>query len=148
MTEEEIYEAEWALIQILAQPVLFRKFINEDTPGWRQLERHERQWSTCENSFVSMCCGRSVHKTTAMIELLYYWVINYMFISGDPGLFVVVPNKAQKELSFFKIRSACLSHWLIRQYANPNAINITDGKIEFRNGFQLLMRIAGASGSD
>jgi hypothetical protein len=30
----------------------------------------------------------------------------------------------------------------------PNNINITDGKIEFKNGFQFLMRIAGAAGSD
>lgn len=148
MTEEEIYEAEWAIIQILGHPVLFREFINEDNPGWKPLERHERQWSTCQNSFIAMCCGRGVHKTTAMIEMLYFWMINYMFIPGDPGLFVVVPNKAQKDLSFFRIRSACLSHWLIKQYADPNAINITDGKIEFRNHFQLLMRIAGAAGSD
>ncbi len=29
-----------------------------------------------------------------------------------------------------------------------NAINITDGKIDFKNGFQFLMRIAGTAGSD
>lgn len=148
MIEEDIDEAEWEIVQILAHPVLFREFINEDDPNWKPLERHERQWSTCDSEFIAMCCGRGVHKTTSMIEMLYYWMINYRFIPGDPGLFVVVPNKAQKDLSFFKIRSACTYHWLIRQYANPNAINITDGKIEFRNGFQFLMRIAGASGSD
>src|SRR6185295_7218673 len=129
MTEEEIEEAEWSLIQILAQPVLFREFMNLDNKEWRPLEKHERLWSTCTNSFIAMCCGRGVHKTTAMIEMLYYWVINYLFVPGDPGLFVVVPNKAQKDLSFFRIRTACMSHWLIKQYANPNAINITDGKI-------------------
>lgn len=148
MNDAEILEAEWALTQILAHPVLFREFINEDDPNWHPLERHERAWSTCTNPFIAMCCGRSVHKTTSMIEMLYYWVINYMFVPGDPGLLVMVPNKAQKDLSFFRIRSACLNHWLIKQYTNPNAINITDGKIEFKNGFQLLMRIAGASGSD
>lgn len=148
MDEELINEDEWALVQILAHPVLFREFINEDDPNWQQLERHERAWSTCTNSHVVMCCGRSVHKTTTMIEMLYYWVINNLFIPGDPGLLVMVPNKAQKDLSFFRIRSACLSHWLIKQWAIPNAINITDGKIEFKNGFQFLMRIAGAAGSD
>lgn len=150
--EDRPTEEEWALVQILAHPVLFREFINEDAINgpeeWKPMERHERAWSTCDNHFISMCCGRSVHKTTSMIEMLYYWVINNMFIPGDPGLFVVVPNKAQKELSFSRIRSACLSHWLISQWALPNAINITEGKIEFKNGFQFIMRIAGAAGSD
>lgn len=148
LTENEIDEAEWSLLQILAHPVMFREFINEDIEGWEPLEPHEREWSTCTNTYIAMCCGRGVHKTTAMIEMLYYWMINNMFTPGDPSLFVVVPNKAQKDLSFFKIRSACLTHWLIRQFVDPNAINITDGKIEFRNGFQFLMRIAGAAGSD
>lgn len=147
--EEELSEVEWELVQILAHPVLFREFINEDSdPNWYPLERHERAWSTCDNPFIAMCCGRSVHKTTSMIEMLYYWVINNLFVPGDPGLLVMVPNKAQKDLSFFRIRSACLSHWLIRQWALPGSINITDGKIEFKNGFQFLMRIAGAAGSD
>lgn len=144
----ETLEAEWALAQILAQPVLFREFINLDNNEWEPLERHERAWSTCKNPYVAMCCGRGVHKTTSMIEMLYYWVVNDMFIPGDPGLLVMVPNKAQKDLSFFKVRSACMSHWLIRQYVSPNAINMTEGKIEFKNGFQFLMRIAGAAGSD
>lgn len=148
MIEEEMLEEEWMLVQILAHPVLFREFINEGDENWAPLERHERAWSTCTNSHISMCCGRSVHKTTSMIEMLYFWVINNLFIPGDPGLLVMVPNKAQKDLSFFRIRSACLSHWLIKQWAQPNAINITDGKIEFKNGFQFLMRIAGAAGSD
>lgn len=119
MTETEIQEAEWSLVQILANPVLFREFINEDDKNWLPLERHERAWTTCTHSFIAMCCGRSVHKTTSMIEMLYYWVINYMFIPGDPGLLVMVPNKAQKDLSFFRIRSACLNHWLVRQYTSP-----------------------------
>lgn len=146
--DEPMLEEEWALVQILAHPVLFREFINEGNENWEPLERHERAWSTCDNSHIAMCCGRSVHKTTSMIEMLYYWVINSKFIPGDPGLLVMVPNKAQKDLSFFRIRSACLSHWLVKQWALPNSINITDGKIEFKNGFQFLMRIAGASGSD
>lgn len=148
MTENDVLEAEWALAQIFSQPVLFREFINLDDPNWQPLEKHERAWSTCTSSFVAMCCGRSVHKTTSMIEMLYFYVVNDMFIPGDPGLLVMVPNKAQKDLSFFRIRSACLSHWLIKQYVLPGSINITDGKIEFKNGFQLLMRIAGAAGSD
>src|SRR5260221_6270554 len=146
--EDRLTEEEWALVQILAHPVLFREFINEDEKEWKPLERHERSWTTCDNHFISMCCGRSVHKTTTMIEMVYYWVINNLFISGDPGVFIVVPNKAQKELSFFRIRSACMSHWLISQWVIPGAINITEGKIDFKNGFQLLMRIAGTAGSD
>lgn len=148
MEEELLQEDEWALAQIIMHPVLFREFINEDDPNWEPLERHERAWSTCDNHHIAMCCGRSVHKTTSMIEMLYWWVINDMFIPGDPGLLVMVPNKAQKDLSFFRIRSACLHHWLIKHYAMATSINITDGKIEFKNGFQFLMRIAGAAGSD
>lgn len=147
-TDEVMSESEWAFSQILKHPVLFREFINIDNPDWDPLERHERAWSTCKNPWIAMCCGRGVHKTTSMIEMLYYWVVNDKFIPGDPGLFVVVPNKAQKDLSFMKIRSACLHHWLIKHFVMPNNINITEGKIEFKNGFHFLMRIAGAAGTD
>jgi hypothetical protein len=148
MLLDEIEEDEWALSQILDNPVTFREFINEDDPNWQPLEMHERAWTACTAHYVAMCCGRSVHKTTSMIEMLYYWVINEKFIRGDPGLLVMVPNKAQKDLSFFRIRSACLNHWLIRQYVSSNNINVTEGKIEFKNTFQFLMRIAGAKGTD
>jgi len=144
----EIEEDEWALAQILGNPVTFREFINEDDPLWKPLEEHERAWTACKAHYIAMCCGRSVHKTTSMIEMLYFWVVNDLFIRGDPGVFLLVPNQAQKNLSFTRIRSACLNHWLIRQYVMPTAINVTDGKIEFKNGFQLIMRIAGAAGTD
>lgn len=144
----EIEEEEWALAQILMNPVTFREFMNLDDPLWHPLEMHERAWTSCTSHYIAMCCGRSVHKTTSMIEMLYYWVVNELFIRGDPGVLFMVPNYAQKTLAFGRIRSACLHHWLIRQYVMPTAINVTDGKIEFKNGFQLLMRIAGAAGSD
>jgi len=146
--EEAWEEGEWELIQVLENPVLFREFINQDDENWNGLEEHERAWTSCNSHYVSMCCGRSVHKTTTMIEMLYYWMINGMYVPGDQGLFVLVPNKAQKDLSFFRIRAACLTHWLIKQFVNPNSINVTEGKINFVNGFQFLMRIAGAAGSE
>lgn len=145
---EEINESEWALVQILSNPVLFREFINDGLPGWEPLLDHERAWSTCTAPYQVFCCGRSVHKTTAMIEMLYWWMINGMFVPGDQGLFALVPNKAQRDLSFFRIRSACLTHWLIRQWVGPNSINQSEARIDFTNGFQFLMRIAGASGSE
>ncbi len=144
----DVEEDEWALTQILLNPVTFREFINEDDPEIEPLEQHERAWSSCTAHFIAMCCGRSVHKTTSMIEMLYYWVINDLFIKGDPGVFFVVPNQSQKNLAFSRIRSACLHHWLIRQYVVPGEISMTEGRINFKNGFQLLMRIAGSSGSD
>jgi len=148
MKEEVWEEGEWEFVQILENPVLFREFINEGDENWNGLEEHERAWTACTSHFVSLCCGRGVHKTTSMIEMLYYWMINGMFIQGDQGLFVLVPNKAQKDPTFFRIRAACLSHWLIKQFVNTNSINVTEGKIDFVNGFQFLMRIAGAAGSE
>lgn len=148
MILDEIEEDEWALSQILANPVMFREFINENDPIWQPLEDHERAWTSCTSHHVCMCCGRSVHKTTSMIEMLYYWMINELFVPGDPGLFVLVPNKAQKDVSFPRIRSACLNHWLIKQYVSPTAINIQEGRVEFKNGFTFIMRIAGTAGTD
>lgn len=139
---------EFALVQILSNPVMFREFINEGDPNWNPLEDHERAWTTSQEHYIAMCCGRSVHKTTTMIEMLYYWMINNMFIVGDQGLFVLVPNKAQKDLSFFRIRSACVTHWLIKHFVSPNDINVTEGKINFINGFQFLMRLAGEAGKE
>src|SRR5690348_8995490 len=101
MTEEE-----WAVLQIVENPVLFREFINEGNEYWEPLEDHERAWTSCTANYLAMCCGRGVHKTTSMIEMLYYWAINGMFIPGDPGLLVFVPNKAQKDVIFPKVRSA------------------------------------------
>jgi hypothetical protein len=148
--EEQMYmEAdEWALVQILMCPVLFREFINEDDPNWLPLEQHERAWSACESHYLCMCCGRSVHKTTAMIEMLYYWMINEEFVPGDPGLFVLVPNKAQKDSIFPRIRSACETHWLVSKLVDTNAINIQEGRITFMNGFTFILRIAGTSGKE
>jgi hypothetical protein len=150
MEYELVDEQDWAIAQILDNPVLFRDFINLDNPdpAWTPIEDHERAWTACSANHVSMCCGRSVHKTTAMIEMLYYWMINRDFIPGDPGLFVVVPNKAQKDLTFPRIRSACTIHWLINKFVDPNKINVSEGRIDFSNGFTFIMRIAGASGSE
>jgi len=146
--EEKMDEADWAFAQILMNPILFREFINEDDPNWIPLEDHERAWSACDQHYLCMCCGRSVHKTTAMIEMLYYWVINEEFIPGDPGLFVVVPNQAQKNTIFPRIRSACETHWLVSRLVDSNAINIQEGRIQFHNGFTFILRIAGAAGKE
>lgn len=146
--DEVLTEEEWALSQVIAHPVLFREFVNIEDPNWTPLEEHERAWSTCTSPFVVMCCGRSVHKTTSMIEMLYWWMINDMFIPGDQGLFVLVPNKAQKDLSFFRIRQACEKHWLIRHFVETDGINISEGRIDFVSGFQFLIRLTGQSGKE
>lgn len=149
MQTDELNAKEFAILQIFSNPVLFREFINQDNPTWTPLEDHERAWSTCTSHFIAMCCGRSVHKTTSMIEMLYWWMINRMYNRGDDaGLFVLVPNQAQKNLSFDKVRTACLTHWLIKQFVNPNVINKTDGLISFKNGFVFMIRLAGESGKE
>lgn len=154
MNEKERAEAEWMFAQIIQNPVLFREFINECDPNykaenWKPLEQHERAWTACYKSRMSMACGRSVHKTTTMIEMLYYWVISGDFIRGDlPNLFVMVPNKSQKDLSFGRIASACRGHWLISKLVDKSRINMSEGRIDFLNGFQFVMRIAGAAGSE
>lgn len=130
---------------------MMREFINENdpnNPSWEPLEEHERAWTSCTAPYVCMCCGRGVHKTTTMIELLYYWMINKMFIPGDPGLLIFVPNKAQKDAIFPKIRAACEKHWLISALVDHNKINVQEGRIEFLNGFTLIMRIAGSEGKE
>lgn len=149
MTEEERLEAEWALAQIFLNPVTFREFINEHDSEWKGLETHERAWTACTSPKLSMCCGRSVHKTTTMIEMLYWWVVTGNYLSSDqPSLFVMVPNKAQKDLSFGKISAACRTHWLIRRLVDRNRINMSEGRIDFLNGFQFILRIAGSAGSE
>lgn len=146
--EHEVDEKEWALHQILNNPVLFREFINEEDPNFKPLELHERAWSSCTARYLAMACGRGVHKTTTMIELLYYWMINKMYIPGDPGLLVYVPNKSQKDAIFPRIRNACEEHWLMRYFVDKNAINVSEGRISFLNGFQFILRIAGSSGTE
>lgn len=148
VSEIEITEQDWILGEIIKNPVLFREFINIDNPTWTPLETHERAWTTCTKHFISMCCGRGVHKTTSMIEMLYWWMVNGMYVFGDQGLFVLVPNAAQKSITFRRIVGACESHWFIRQFVKPNGINRTEGVIEFTNGFQFLMRLAGEAGKE
>lgn len=141
-------ELEWALVQVLENPVLFREFINQGDENWEPLELHERAWTSSTAPYLAMCCGRGVHKTTTMIEMLYFWSINGMFIPGDPGLLVYVPNQAQKTAIFPKVRSACTTHWLIKRITNQNAINVSEGRIDFLNGFTFILRIAGSSGTE
>jgi hypothetical protein len=139
-------DQEWALTEILKNPVMFREFINEDNPDWTELEDHERAWTSCTAPYLAMCCGRGVHKTTTMIEMLYYWMINKMHIPGDPGLLVYVPNKAQKDSIFPRIKSACTEHWLINKFVR--GINVQEGRIDFLNGFTFILRIAGSEGKE
>lgn len=149
MDDQEREDAEWALSQILLNAVMFREFINEDDPALEPMEMHERMWSACTAERISLCCGRAVHKTTTMIEMLYWWVITKNYNTTDqPSLLLMVPNKAQKDLSFGKIATACRTHWLISMLLDRNRVNMTEGKIEFYNGFVMIMRIAGSSGSE
>jgi len=146
--EEEFTEQEWALLNIVKNPVMFREFINLEDDNWQPLEDHERAWTSSTAPYLCMCCGRGVRKTTTMIEMTYYWMINRMFIPGDPGLLVFVPNKAQKDSIFPRIRDACTSHWLMARMVNKNNINIQEGRIVFMNGFTFILRIAGSEGKE
>jgi hypothetical protein len=148
MNDKEQPEAEWALAQIIKNPVMFREFINEGDKNWDPLEPHERAWTSSTSPSLTMCCGRNVRKTTTVIEMLYYWAINGMFIPGDPGLLMFIPNKAQKDAVFPRIRSACEKHWLISRIVDQNSINVSEGRIDFVNGFRFVMRIAGAEGKE
>lgn len=148
-----IDEEEWAFVQIMTNPVLFREFINLDKitdpeDSWTGLEEHERAWSSSTATHLAMCCGRGVHKSTTMIELCFFWMVNEMYVPGDPGLLVYVPNKAQKDALFPKFRAAAETHWMIRRWANPNSINVQEGQIRFNNGFTFILRIAGSSGTE
>ena len=141
-------EREWALLQIMENPVMFREFINEEDSYWQPLEPHERAWTSSDAQYLCMCCGRGVRKTTTMIEMLYYWAINKMYIPGDPGLLVYVPNKAQKDAIWPRIRQACEQHWLMSKLVDRNAINEQVGRIQFLNGFTFILRIAGSEGKE
>lgn len=146
MTDEE-----WILLQIFENPVMFREFIHMAGPKgefWHPLQEHERAWTACTQAYVAMCCGRGVYKTTTMIEMAFYWAINGMFIPGDPGLIVFVPNKSQKDAIFPKFQSACTKHWLIKYLTNENNINVSEGRIDFYNGFRFILRIAGSTGKE
>src|SRR6185295_17537783 len=141
-------ELEWQFLQIVENPDLFREFINQNDKHWQELEDHERAWTSSTAQYLCMCCGRGVRKTTAMIELLYYWAINGMFIPGDPGLLVYVPNKAQKDAIWPRIRQACEKHWLMSRLIDHNAINEQIGRIQIINGFTFIIRIAGSEGKE
>src|SRR3954469_7470464 len=104
--QDELTFEEWALLNIFKNPVMFREFINQDDENWQPLEDHERAWTSSTAPYLCMCCGRGVRKTTTMIEMTYYWMVNKMFIPGDPGLLVYVPNKAQKDAIFPRVRDA------------------------------------------
>lgn len=146
--QDELTFEEWALLNIFKNPVMFREFINQDDENWQPLEDHERAWTSSTAPYLCMCCGRGVRKTTTMIEMTYYWMVNKMFIPGDPGLLVYVPNKAQKDAIFPRVRDACTSHWLMSRMVNKNAINVQEGRIQFLNGFTFILRIAGSEGKE
>lgn len=148
MQDSDLTAEEWALINIIKNPVMFREFINLNDENWQPLEPHERAWTSSTAQYLCMCCGRGVRKTTTMIELTYYWMINKMFIPGDPGVLVYVPNKAQKDAIFPRIRDACTQHWLMNKMVDANKINVQEGRITFYNGFTFILRIAGSEGKE
>ena len=125
---------------------MFREFMNVENEDWTELEPHERAWTSCTSPYLAMCCGRGVRKTTTMIEMLYYWMINRMHIPGDPGLLAFVPGQAHKNAVLPRIIDACTQHWLISKFVK--SINRQEGRIDFTNGFTFIMRIAGAEGKE
>src|SRR3990172_8293141 len=106
MKEEVWEEGEWEFVQILENPVLFREFINEGDENWNGLEEHERAWTACTSHFVSLCSGSF---------LLFFFFFP-----------IFKKKKKKKDPTFFRIRAACLSHWLIKQFVNTNSINVTE----------------------
>ncbi|KKN65294.1 hypothetical protein LCGC14_0482770 [marine sediment metagenome] len=149
MIEEKIDREELIVYEILRHPVLCAEFLeNVDRQEWEEewkFTLYQKQFICDFNSYVSLCCGRSVGKTVAIVHLLVWYLINKVF--PNDYLVYTVPNKVHLDPVFMGLTRQFRSNSILRSYVDKRGgINASDHNIKLKNLTMLDCRIAGTSG--
>lgn len=139
-------ESEMALYEVLRHPVFCGEFIREldSNEDW-VYELYQEEMLCDAHSYVGICTGRSVGKTTVLEDIVVRQVINKFF---DAMMFTV-PNQVHIDPPFLRLMSLFRTNSFLQHFAHPHrSFNSQKYNILFNNGFLFDGRIAGTSGGE
>ena len=147
---EKIHHAEIILYEVLSHPVLCGEFINNiDKLDWEEpfeFTDYQKEFICDFNPYVTLCCGRAVGKTVALVSIIIWILVNNIF--PNDYILYTVPNKVHLEPVFTGLIRMFRSNSVLKHFIDSGkGINSSDYKITLKNTATLLCRIAGQSGT-
>lgn len=149
---EKVSQEDILLLEILKNPVLCTEFIynidriEEDVKSEFEWSWYQKEFLCDFNPYVSLCCGRAVGKSEALVGLIT-WLLVYNIFPDDYVVYTV-PNKVHLEPVWAKILRTYRSNSFIKNLVNTrNGFNSSDFTVKFSSTAQLMCRIAGQTGT-
>lgn len=147
----KVSQEDLILYEILKNPVLCGEFINNlDKLEWEEkfeFTSYQKEIMCDFNSYVSICCARSVGKTVALSNLIVWELINDIF----PGDYINyhTPGKGHVEPVFNSLIRLFKTNSLLKHFLYPGGggINRSDLGVKLVNNTNLMCKIAGQSGT-
>src|SRR3990172_10649913 len=146
----KIEQEDLILYEIIKNPMLFGEFIyNLDLMSHEEpfeFDDYQKEMICDFNSYESLCCARSVGKTTVLSGLILWVMINDIY----PGDYISyhVPGKNHVEPVFTRLVRTLRTNSFLKHYIDPKAgVNHSDFIIRLINNTTLMCRIAGLSGT-
>jgi len=148
--QEKIKDEEWALYEVLRNPILFGEFYrNLDIPPQVDTFKYtdyQKEYLGDFNHKVSLCCGRAVGKSVTLTDYILWLLITNLF--RTEYILYTVPNRVHLEPVFNNLTKYLRSNTLLMNFIEPNkGINSGNYTITLVNSAQLVCRIAGQSGT-
>lgn len=149
---ERLSQEEFRLLEVIQHPVLFAEFIENldilDDPNSDlfTLTEYQKEFIADFNHYVSLCCGRSVGKTTSLTLIILWLLVNNPYKA--PYYVYLVPSKVHLEPVFTNLVHLFRVNSFLQQFLDKKkGINASEHKIILNNGSTLDCRIAGQSGT-
>lgn len=147
MIIEKLTEEEWALYEIMRDPAWFGEFVyNLDTEEGEEtweLTDYQYEFLLDYSELVSLSCGRSVGKTEALKIKIAWYAVNNFF--GE--ILFTVPSRSHLELVFLGTQKLFRGTPFLNFWMNRFSVNSQQFTIKYLNGFMLICRIAGKTGT-
>lgn len=145
MITEKLTTEEWALYEIIRNPVWFGEFVHsmdEKGGGWQYTD-YQKLVLLDFSEQVSFRAGRAVGKTVTMITKIAWHAVNKFY---DSTLFTV-PNRAHLDPVFMGIQKWFRTNTFLQYWIGRFSVNSQQFIIKFVNNFTWICRIAGTSGT-
>lgn len=147
---EKYTQEDLILYEVLKNPVLCGEFLNnlDKYPHEEEFEftQYQKEMLCDFSNYVDFSCARAVGKTTVLVNLILWTMINNIFPSDY--LNYHVPGKAHAEPVFTGLVRLIRTNTLLKEFIDPKAgVNHSDLIIRLKNNTSLLCRIAGQSGT-
>lgn len=144
LTEEEL-----AVYEIIRHPIWCSEFLrdldlDEEAEEKWEYTNYQEEFLCDFNPYVSICCGRTVGKTVALIDKIVWLCINLFW---NESIVYTVPNKVHLEPVFLRLTNWFRRHPFLKHYTGRTGINSQSFTIKLYNGAVVDCRIAGQSGT-